>query len=182
MNPWTRDERCTSCSLSFLKLVYPLSILALLQPRFNNLWLSLFPISSVLHLIILFAVKLDMPSAHLSDSQATSQARILRSFVHPFTSNPPILKLRTHLINWHIYIYIYKISCLLPWPHTLKKVHRGPVEVFSGLTRDLMVQNVPLDISRPLCWLWNENPYLTQGYICFYILKIFLKNWFFYLF
>jgi len=149
MNPWTRDERCTSCSLSFLKLVYPLSILALLQPRFNNLWLSLFPISSVLHLIILFAVKLDMPSAHLSDSQATSQARILRSFVHPFTSNPPILKLRTHLINWHI--YIYKISCLLPWPHTLKKVHRGPVEVFSGLTRDLWYK---------MCHLTFQDPYV----------------------
>jgi len=57
-----------------------------------------------------------------------------------------------------VYIYSSKISCLLHWPHTMKKVHRAysPVEVFSGLTTlDLMVQNVLLDISRPLCWLWN---------------------------
>jgi hypothetical protein len=107
---------------------------------------------------------------------------IICASIHLKPTNLEVKNTPDQLAHIYIYIYIYKISCLLPWPHTLKKVHRGPVEVFSGLTRDLMVQNVPLDISRPLCWLWNENPYLTQGYICFYILKIFLKNWFFYLF
>jgi hypothetical protein len=119
-----------------------------------------------------------MPSAHLSDSQATSQARILRSFVHPFTSNPPILKLRTHLINWHIYIYIYiyiKSHACFPDPTPWRRFTEAQLKFLVDWPEIYGTKCATWHFKTPMLTLKWKSLFNTRIYLFLYFKNIFKK-------